>query len=253
MTHAANLDEQPDPHHRLSADLYRIAVFRLHREVPPPDVDDPEQIARFINASIAEIASMVPANAEEVGIAVRVVSADAQAAECIRHARRLFDDPSQAMKCQAQASHCMRTANAARALLLRVQAVRRKRDAVPATCTEDAWTIHATEGFLAAAAEGGPVVEIPVPQPGAETAGKADPEDDDKFARYDAAEQYAVLHPRRAAEIRAHGGVPPKAGYPGPEQETVLSIIASTSPLLQQIDRDYGLGASPSERAMRQM
>ena len=36
-------------------------------------------------------------------------------------------------------------------LLLRVQATRRKREAVPADCAQDDWTIHATEGFLLAA------------------------------------------------------------------------------------------------------
>ena len=188
---------------------------------------------------MAEIASMAPVNAEEARIAARSVIADAQARDCIRHARALFNDPIRAMKCQAQANHYMRTANAARSLLLRVQVARRKRDAVQASCEQDAWTIHATEGLLLAA-DGQPATQPP-PPPKAEREPPPPPVtgDDDKFARYDTAEQYALLHPRRAAEIRAYGGVPPTATCGPPEPETVLALITSTSPILQQIDHEY--------------
>jgi hypothetical protein len=186
---------------------------------------------------------MCPVNAEEANIAARVVIADAQAKDCIRHARTVFSDPGVAMKCQAQANHMMRTANAARSLLLRVQAARRKRDAVPASCEQDAWTIHATEGLLLAA-DGRSAVQPP-PKPRAEPEPPPPPAagDNDRFARYDAAEQYALLHPRRAAEIRACGGVPPTATYGPPEPEIVLALISSTSPILQQIDQEYAQAA----------
>ena len=145
------------------------------------------------------------------------------------------------MKCQAQANHCMRTANAARALLLRVQAARHKREAIEATCEQDGWTVHAVEGLLLAA-DGHPIVQPPRPPPPEPPAPSAT-EYDDKFARYDEAEQYAVIHPRRAAEIRAHGGVPPTAAYGPPGPATVRALIASTSPILQQIDQEYSLAA----------
>jgi hypothetical protein len=134
-----------------------------------------------------------------------------------------------------------RRANAARALLLRVQAVRRKREAIEAACEQDAWTVHAVEGLLLAA-DGHPIVQPPPPPPPERPAPSAS-EHDDKFARYDEAEQYAVIHPRRAAEIRAHGGVPPTAAYGPPAPATVRALIASTSPILQQIDQEYALAA----------
>ena len=48
-----------------------------------------------------------------------------------------------------------------------------------------------------------------------------------------------MIYPRRAAEIRAYGGVPPTATYGPPDAETVQALIASTSPILQQIDKEY--------------
>jgi hypothetical protein len=47
------------------------------------------------------------------------------------------------------------------------------------------------------------------------------------------------MYPRRAAEIRACGGVPPTATNGPPDAETVQALIASTSPILQQIDKEY--------------
>ena len=178
---------------------------------------------------------MCPVNAEEARIAARVVTADAQARDCIRHARALFNDPIPAMKCHAQANHFMRTANAARSLLLRVQAARHKREAIQATRDQDAWTITRRRGPPARRRR--PAPTAPPPPPPAT-------DDDDRFARYDAAEQYALLYPRRAAEIRAYGGVPPTATYGPPEPETVRALIASTSPILQQIDQEYAAPAA---------
>ncbi|HME26619.1 MAG TPA: hypothetical protein VKI44_35730 [Acetobacteraceae bacterium] len=227
------------PFQLLPKAVWRTIVADLYAGIPPPTLTNPELIAERVHAAIATIASMCPVNAEEANIAARVVIADAQAKDSIRHARTVFSDPGAAMKCQAQASHMMRTANAARSLLLRVQAARHKRDAVQAAREQDAWTIHATEGLLLAA-DGQPATQPP-PPPQAEPEPPPPPVtgDDDKFARYDAAEQYALLHPRRAAEIRAYGGVPPTATYGPPEPETVLALITSTSLILQQIDKEY--------------
>ncbi len=151
-----------DPFQLLPKAVYRTIVADLYADIPPPHLTDPELIAERVHAAIAEIASMCPVNAEEARIAARVVTADAQARDCIRHARARFNDPIPAMKCQAQANHLMRTANAARALLLRVQTARRKRDSVPAAREQDAWTIHAAEGLLLAA-DGHAPVDPPSP------------------------------------------------------------------------------------------
>src|SRR5215471_15449903 len=235
MSDAPTTEPLADPFQLLPKAVYRTIIADLYAGVPPPDLTDPELIAERVRAAIAEIAAMCTVNADEARIAARAVIADAQARECIRHARTLFNDPTRAMKSHAQANHDMRTANAARSLLLRVQAARRKREAVQAMREQDAWTIHATEGLLLAADGHAPAAPPPGPPP--EPPPRPATGDDDRFARCDEAEQYALLYPRRAAEIRAYGGVPPTATYGPPEPQTVAAIIASTSPILERIDK----------------
>jgi hypothetical protein len=238
MSETPATEPPADPFQQLPKAVYRTIIADLYADIPPLHLTDPELIAERVHAAIAEIASMCPVNPEEARIAARVAIADAQARDCIRHARALSNDPIPAMKCQAQANHDMRTANAARSLLLRVQAARRKRESVEATRDQDAWTIHATEGLLLAA-DGHATAAPPSPAPEPEPPPPPATGDDDRFARYDAAEQYGMMYPRRAAEIRAYGGVPPTATYGPPEPDTVLALIASTSPILQQIDKEY--------------
>jgi hypothetical protein len=241
MSETPATEPPADPFQQFPKAVYRTIIADLYAGIPPPHLTDPELIAERVHAAIAEIASMCPVNPEEARIAARVVIADAQATDCIRHARALSNDTAPAMKCQAQANHYMRTANAARSLLLRVQAARRKREAVDATRDQDAWTIHATEGLLLAA-DGDATAEPPPPE--AEPPSPPATGDDDRFARYDAAEQYALMYPRRAAEIRANGGVPPTATYGLPDPETVSALIASTSPIIQQVDQEYAAAAA---------
>ena len=238
MSEPLATEDPTDPLQLLPKAVFRTLVADIYAAIPSPTLTDPELIADRVHSAIAEIASMVPANADECGIALRVITADAQAKDAIRQARQLFNDPTPAMKCQAQASLMMRTANAARAMLLRVQSVRRKREAIPAACNQDAWTIHATESLLLAA--DGQTVPAPPPPPATEPEPPPPhPNDDNFIAQYDEAEQYALMYPSRAAEIRAHGGVPPTARYGRPEPKLVREIIASTSPILQQIDQEY--------------
>ena len=241
MSEATATEPPADPFQLLPTAVYRSIIADLYAQLPSPTLTDPELIAERVHAAIAEIASMAPVNAEEARIAARVVIADAQAADCIRHARTLFDDPLAAMKCHAQANHDMRTANAARALLLRVQTARHKREAIAAACAQDAWTIHATEGLLLAA-DGHPTA-APPPRPEPEAPPPPAVDDNDTFARYDEAEQYAIMHPQRAAEIRAHGGLPPTARY-FIAPETVQLLLASQSPVRRQIDQDHARPAA---------
>jgi len=239
MSEALATEHPADPFQQLAKAVYRTIVADLYTDIIPPQLKDPELIADRVHTAIAEIASMVPANAEEARIAQRVVTADAQAREAIRQSRQHFNDPIPAMKCLAQASLMMRTANAARAQLLRVQTARRKREANPITCNQDAWTIHATEGFLLAAAGHNVPDPPPPPEPEPEPPPPPTATDGDKAAKLDEAEHYAILYPKRAAEIRYHGGLPPNATYGPPDLKLMLQIISSTSPILQKIDQEY--------------
>ena len=218
----------------LNAAIYRDIVYRLHKELPPPDTTDPELIDQIIETAIADIASMLPANGDEARIAVRTVIADARADECARHARGLTNDYAAAMKCLAQANHFARTANASRALLHRVQAARRKHEADLAKCQKDAWT---EEAVITSLAEAHRDIRQPAPRPVAQPA--TSPEATDPFAAYTEAERYAILHPDRAAGIRSHGGIPPDATWQIPTPTLLADILASTSDILQQIDQQF--------------
>ncbi len=229
MNQAAPTTEDPaDPIEQLPKAVYRTIIADLYAFVPSPDLTDPELIAERVLAVISDIASMVPVNADEASFSLSVFLADAQARDCMRHARMHFNDAGIAMKCRAQASHCKRTANAARALLLRVQAARHKREAVPQSCEQDAWTIHASESYLLAA--DGQRVAAPPPPPSAVAPGDAGE------PRHTAAETYAIMYPQRAAAIRAYGGMPPDAAFDRPPPRLLSALHASTSPILQRID-----------------
>jgi hypothetical protein len=223
---------------QLNAAIYRDVVYRLHKELPPPDTSDPELINQMIEAAIADIASMLPANGDEVRIAARTVIADARADECARHARTLSNDFAAAMKCLAQANQFTRTANAARALLNRVQAARRKHEANLANCQQDVWTEEALISSMAEAHRATHRSAPPPPPPAAEPQPVTSPEDD-PFAACTEAERFAILHPDRAAGIRAYRGMPPNASYEPPAPALIADILASTSDILQQIDEQF--------------
>ena len=92
---------------------------------------------------------MLPANADEAHLAVQCIAAQAQATDCIRLARRHDIDTAMVLQCNTLSLAMMRQASAARRLLLRVQAIRQKREANNATLDQAAWTEHAAMGLMA--------------------------------------------------------------------------------------------------------
>jgi hypothetical protein len=102
------------------------------RLAPAAITDTPEDLVRRDNAAMAHVAAL-PVNADEASLAATYVAAGAQAMECLRLARQYPGDPNFILKCTAQAASLMRQARAARTLLLRVQAERRKLEADSAT------------------------------------------------------------------------------------------------------------------------
>ena len=70
----------------------------------------------------------------------------------------------------------------------------------------------------------------PPPEPEAAEPEAAEP------AQHSDAEIYAILHPRRAALIRRHGGVPPDATFGPPDEDLVRALLASRSPVVTAVD-----------------
>ena len=50
------------------------------------------------------------------------------------------------------------------------------------------------------------------------------------------AEQYAVIYPDRAAAIRRHGGMPPGAKYPPPDDAVFTEIVTGNSLVFRDLD-----------------
>jgi hypothetical protein len=63
------------------------------------------------------------------------------------------------------------------------------------------------------------------------------------------AEQYAVIYPDRAAAIRRHGGMPPGAKYPPPDQHIIPDIVTSSSAVFLALDAERAAD-SVAETAM---
>jgi hypothetical protein len=108
--------EPLDPNLQLPRDVYYQLIHTFSVSVPPPITGSPEDPARRDNA----------ATADEARLAAQYVAADAEAMVCLRLARRYHGDPNFIRRCSAQSAGMMRQSRAARTLLLRVRAERRK-------------------------------------------------------------------------------------------------------------------------------
>jgi hypothetical protein len=230
----------PDLSLQLPRDTYYQLVHTLCASLPPPVTDAPEDLARRDNAAIAQVASLLPANADEANLAVQYVATSAQAMVCLRVAREYATaDHAFFLKSNALAVSMMRQARGARSLLLRVQAAREKREADNAATDKAAWTEHCAIGLMADALGRTPppaTAEPPTPSP--IPMEEATPQPDPAAE----ADQYALIYPRRAALIRSLGGLPANCDFGPPSPALVHTIVTGTSPTLRALD-------SPAEAA----
>jgi hypothetical protein len=237
------MNTQPHPADltfQLPRDLYYLVVHQLRDMLPPPPVDSPDAEARCLNAAIAHVASLLPANADEADIAARYVGFAAYAKDCLRLARQYRDEPDlrRFLQCTAMAASTERQARGARMLLQRVQSERRKREADPKATDQAAWIEHCAAGLMAdaLAAPGSPPVPEP-PPPDPEPPAASEPLAEEPQADLAAeAEQYAIIYPRRAARIRSLGRLPEPCDFGPPSQELVQAIVTGTSPALRDLD-----------------
>ena len=123
--------QPPDLTLQLPRDIYYQIVHTLRRSLPPPLTASADDRARRDNTAIAEVACLLPANAEEVEIAAQFVAANAQAMVCLRLAQEHADDVPRVLQCTAQSARIMREARGARSLLRASR--RRARSARPTT------------------------------------------------------------------------------------------------------------------------
>ena len=228
-------DAPPDLTLLLPRDVYYHLIHTLCASLPPPITDTQEARAARDNAAIADVASMLPANADEAKLAALYVAASAQAFDSMRLAHEHRADAILAKKCAAQADSMMRQSRGFRSLLMRVQAQRQKREADSTALEKAAWIEHCAIGLMADALgrpQPAPIAEPPPPD-AAPTPEEETPPPSDPLAE---ADQYAIIYPRRAALIRSLGGLPPNCDFGAPAPELVHAIVTGTSPTLHALD-----------------
>jgi hypothetical protein len=88
---------------------------------------------------------MLPVNANEADLAAQSIAARAQAEDILRLLRENADDLALVMRLNAQYASMARTSLSMHARLMRIQAVRQKRQAIEGAANQDAWTQHVAE------------------------------------------------------------------------------------------------------------
>jgi hypothetical protein len=136
---------QPHPAIDLSTHLYYQLVYTLTDLLPPPLDDSPEALRTRNHAAIAKVAALLPVNANETDLAAQCIAARAQAEEMLRLLRENADDIGLVMRLNAQYGSMVRTSLSVHGRLMRVQALRQKREAIDGAANEDAWALHAAE------------------------------------------------------------------------------------------------------------
>ena len=135
----------PHPPIDLSTPLYYQLVYTLADLLPPPLDDTPAGLRARNLAAIAKVAALLPVNASEADLAAQCIAARAQAEEMLRELRRHADDIEVVIRLNAQYGSMVRTSLSVLGRLMRVQAVRQKREAIDGAANADAWALHAAE------------------------------------------------------------------------------------------------------------
>ena len=135
----------PHPVIDLSTPLYYQLVYTLTDLLPPPLDDTPQALHTRNHAAIAKVAALLPVNANEADLAAQCIAARAQAEEMLRLLRQHVDDIGLVTRLNAQYGSMVRTSLSVHGRLMRVQALRRKRQAVDGAAHQDAWALNAAE------------------------------------------------------------------------------------------------------------
>jgi hypothetical protein len=168
----------PHPAIDLSTHLYYQLVYTLTDLLPPPLDDTQEALHTRNHAAIAKVAALLPVNANEADLAAQCIVARAQAEDVLRLLRENADDIRLVMRLNAQYGSMVRTSLSVHARLMRVQALRHKREAIDGAANADAWALHVAERSmlrvvdpdaapLEAAWPGTAPVDVPVEAPAA--------------------------------------------------------------------------------------
>jgi hypothetical protein len=205
----------------LPAAITRAVFANLCATLPQPVTDSPDDLADRDEAAVAAVAALHPADASEAKRAAQIVAADAHAMECLRLAVQPGLDADAVRRWRAQAAGMMRLMQSGLRTLKHDQAAREKAEAEmhPAAMERAGWWFR----------------DASVPEPDeASPSAEAEPDPEADIAAE--AEMYATVYPRRAAGIRALGGLPEKLDFGPPSPELVAAIVSGTGPNLRALD-----------------
>jgi hypothetical protein len=176
----------------LSTPLYYQLVYTLTALLPPPLDDSPEALCTRNHAAIAKVAALLPVNANEADLAAQCIAARAQAEEMLRLLRQHAGDIGLVLRLNAQYGSMVRTSLSVLGRLMRVQAVRQKREAIDGAASEDAWTLHVAERSMLGVVDpdAGPVEAA---WPGAAPAADVDQRIEDNVSEDEANSQDAAF------------------------------------------------------------
>ena len=135
----------PHPGIDLATHLYYQVVCTLTDLLPPPLDDTPQALRTRNLAAIAKVAALLPVNANEADLAAQCIAARAQAEDILRLLRQHAGDIGVVMRLNAQYASMLRTSLSLHGRLMRVQALRQKREVIEASANQDAWTLHVAE------------------------------------------------------------------------------------------------------------
>jgi hypothetical protein len=154
--------QQPDPPKPFAPRDYYHLLHTLYLGLPPPVDDTPEAWLARNNEAIAELAAMLPTNANEAAWAAQCVAARAQANDVMQLLRQYAGgDPKTLMRLNAQYIGMARVSQSAHGHLLRAQAMRYKRENSDAALKADEWTQYIVARSLEQAREARPVAVTP--------------------------------------------------------------------------------------------
>jgi hypothetical protein len=155
----------PHPSVDLSTQLYYQLVYTLMGLLPPPIDDTPAALRARNHAAVAKVAALLPVNADEIELAAQCIAARAQAEEMLREVRQHAGDIALVMRLNAQYGSMVRTSLSVHGRLMRVQALRHKRETIEGAANADAWTQHVAERSM---------LRVVDPESGSREAARAD-------------------------------------------------------------------------------
>ncbi len=221
----------------LPASVTYDVLHTLRTTLPPPVTDTPGDLEARIETAMAAVVAYRPADISEALLAAQIVAADAHAKDCFRLAVKPGQDAETTRRCRGQAAAMMRLMQSGLRALQRTQEMREKAEAAMHSAAMERAGYWFRDVAVPAPAASPALAEAPAPHLDAPSAPSAAAvHDKPVFDAVAEAEHYALIHPDRAAQIRAHGGLPSRLTFGPPEPAIVAALVNGASPALRTID-----------------